>query len=189
MITDNFRLIMAETTLDLSKIEQDVITSHSQPVVGGMHPVDVGEIKRASWLRNNKGVLFVGIIALIVIIFIVYFFTKNDGKKDKKQETPVKTTNQAIMGEIRNFMDTANKGYEIRKKREQLSKEKYEKTVEFYNKKIKEKVAFACNIWKDAPKSCWLDKEVISVLMKYKINDPNGLSGKTFHGFYFTPHT
>ena len=108
---------------------------------------------------------------------------------NKSKETPVKTTNQAIMGEIRNFMDTANKGYEIRKKREQLSKEKYEKTVEFYNRKIKEKVAYACNIWKDAPKSCWLDKEVISVLMKYKINDPNGLSGKTFHGFYFTPHT
>jgi hypothetical protein len=108
---------------------------------------------------------------------------------NKSKETSVKTTNQAIMGEIRNFMDTANKGYEIRKKREQLSKEKYEKTVEFYNRKIKEKVAFACNIWKDAPKSCWLDKEVISVLMKYKINDPNGLSGKTFHGFYFTPHT
>jgi len=108
---------------------------------------------------------------------------------NKVKEIPTKTTNQAIMGEIRNFMDTANKGYEIRKKREQLSKEKYEKTVEFYNRKIKEKVAFACNIWKDAPKSCWLDKEVISVLMKYKINDPNGLSGKTFHGFYFTPHT
>ena len=108
---------------------------------------------------------------------------------NKSKEIPTKTTNQAIMGEIRNFMDTANRGYEIRKKREQLSKEKYEKTVEFYNRKIKEKVAFACNIWKDAPKSCWLDKEVISVLMKYKINDPNGLSGKTFHGFYFTPHT
>lgn len=108
---------------------------------------------------------------------------------NKAKEIPTKTTNQAIMGEIRNFMDTANRGYEIRKKREQLSKEKYEKTVEFYNRKIKEKVAFACNIWKDAPKSCWLDKEVISVLMKYKINDPNGLSGKTFHGFYFTPHT
>ena len=88
---------------------------------------------------------------------------------NKSKEIPTKTTNQAIMGEIRNFMDTANRGYEIRKKREQLSKEKYEKTVEFYNRKIKEKVAFACNIWKDAPKSCWLDKEVISVLMKYKI--------------------
>jgi len=105
-----------------------------------------------------------------------------------KKPVQHKSTNQNVMSEIRNFMDLATKGYENRKRQEEINKEKQKKAINFYNSQIKNRVEEACKKWPDAPKACWLDKEVVTLIMKYTLSDTQGISGKTFHDYYFIPN-
>ena len=45
-------------------------------------------------------------------------------QEDKIKDMNSKSTNQKIYGEIRNFMDTASRGYEIRKRRDEILQER-----------------------------------------------------------------
>ena len=45
-------------------------------------------------------------------------------QQDKIKDMNNKSTNQKIYGEIRNFMDTASRGYEIRKRRDEILQER-----------------------------------------------------------------
>ena len=116
-------------------------------------------------------------------INVIKEYVNPDFRQEKK--IPVKSTNQQVMSEIRNFMDVATKGYENRKKQDEIYKEKRQQYIRQYNQQINIRVKQACTKWTDAPKSCWLDREVVGLLMKYGIDDKQGISGKTFHDYHF----
>ena len=107
-------------------------------------------------------------------INVIKEYVNPDFQQEKKKS--VKSTNQQVMSEIRNFMDVATRGYETRKKQEEIYKEKRQQYISQCNQQINIRIKQACAKWTDAPKSCWLDREVVGLLMKYGIDDKQGIS-------------
>ena len=97
------------------------------------------------------------------------------------------TTNQMVFKEIRGFMDGVNEGYEKRKKQKEDEQLKKQQFAAYFNNRINTRIEEAKKIWNDAPEACWVDKEVVPLLMKFDFTDQNGVSGKTFCDYYFTP--
>ena len=97
------------------------------------------------------------------------------------------TTNQMVFKEIRGFMDGVNEGYEKRKKQKEDEQLKKQQFAAYFNNRINTRIEEAKKIWDDAPEACWVDKEVVPLLMKFDFTDQNGVSGKTFCDYYFTP--
>lgn len=97
------------------------------------------------------------------------------------------TTNQLVFKEIRGFMDNVNDGYEKRKKQKADEEVNRQKFATYFNNRINSRIEEAKKIWNDAPASCWVDKEVVPLLMKFDFTDQNGVSGKTFCDYFFTP--
>lgn len=58
-------------------------------------------------------------------------------EKEKKESEESKSTNQKIYGEIRNFMDTASRQYEVRKRKAEIIQER----IEAYQKQKAEQEA------------------------------------------------
>jgi len=117
---------------------------------------------------------------------VIKEYMNPDFQKKTKIEKKT-TTNQRVFKEIRGFMDGVNEGYEKRKQQEEQNKIQQQKFMDYYNKRINARIAEAKKIWSDAPDICWVNKDVVPLLMKFDFNDAKGISGKTFCDYYFTP--
>ena len=120
-------------------------------------------------------------------INVIKEYMNPDFKLTEKKEPHKSSVNQIIYSEIRGFMDNVNKGYKQRKKNEEINKIRYENTIKLCNEKIKARVLFAKTKWPDAPDACWVSKDVVSLIMRYKCDDIEGVAGKTFYDYYFEP--
>ena len=109
----------------------------------------------------------------------------NPAFKEVKNKKIVKTTNQGIMSEIRNFMDDVNKQYNYRKEVKEYHENKKKQLINHYMQRVEHQIKQAKERWPEAPESCWENHDLKRLLLQNKWDTTNGLVNKTFCDYEF----
>ena len=105
----------------------------------------------------------------------------------KKMKAPIKSVNQNVMGEIRNFMDDVNKQYTYRKRVSEYNQNRQTRFILACKQKLAKQIEKVKEIWPDAPDDCWKEVELQKLLLGYRggSNFWEILYNKTFCDFHF----
>ena len=107
--------------------------------------------------------------------------------KTEHEMKPVKSVNQNVMGEIRNFMDGVNKQYEYRKSVSEWQKHRQAQFVMACRQKLAKQIAIVKENWPDVPDECWKNIDLQKLLLSHMGAGSviESLYGKTYCDYHF----
>ena len=107
--------------------------------------------------------------------------------KTEHEMKPVKSVNQNVMGEIRNFMDGVNKQYEYRKSVSEWQKQRRAQFAIACRQKLAQQIAIVKENWPDVPDECWKNIDLQKLLLSHAKTTSvvECLYGKTYCNYRF----